>query len=161
MRDARVMHRIAARTMKGTRCTNVLRRRRNVSRLAVLPYWINFNARGIIEQVHRGTHADTLFSRENNAIMVLEFDRDKWWITVCVYVIFVKWARSRLSARGRRSKISNSGEFRFEWIGSREKWKIVDIFVKLDWKWIAEDARFFLNWIWTLIQIQRNTFSYP
>lgn len=46
---------------------------------------------------------------------------------MCVYVIFVKWARSRLSVGARRSKISNSGEFRdfesirMDWVSGEMK----------------------------------------
>lgn len=119
---------------------SVLRRRgrRDVSRLTVLPYWINFNARGIIEQVHRGTRADTRV-RIMQSRMLLEFDRDKW----CVHVIFVKWARPRLKVDDRKWNIefgwiSNRFKWGFGWLEkfSRRKWKIVDTFWSNLFRWI-------------------------
>lgn len=114
------------------------RRKRDVSRLTVLPYWINFNARGIIEQVHRGTRADTRV-RIMQSRMLLEFDRDKW----CVHVIFVKWARPRLKVDDRKWNIefgwiSNRFKWGFGWLEkfSRRKWKIVDTFWSNLFRWI-------------------------
>ena len=100
------------------------RRKRDVSRLTVLPYWINFNARGIIEQVHRGTRADTRV-RIMQSRMLLEFDRDKW----CVHVIFVKWARSRLKVDDRKWNIE------FGWISRH--YAFTDFISRLQSHWIS------------------------